>query len=63
MAKLQAGQALKAKILAFLDAEEIDPDEVELEMLDRAAAAADHIEALEAVVAREVGRSPTRTAS
>lgn len=44
--------------MAFLDGEKIDPDEVELEMLGRAAAAADHIEALEAVVAK-TGRTFT----
>ena len=58
MPKTTAGQVLKARILAYLDAEQIDPDECELEMLDRAAAAADHIAELEAVVARE-GRTFT----
>ena len=51
MTKPTAGQALKARILHYLDGEKLEPDECELEMLDRAAAAADRIAELEAIVA------------
>jgi hypothetical protein len=51
MAKTTAGQELKAQILDYLDGEKLDPDGCELKMLDRAAAAADRIAELEAIVA------------
>lgn len=51
--KQTAGQRLTADILADLDAEDLEPDSREMELLTRAAVAADRIEQLEAVVARE----------
>ena len=53
MTKQTAGQRLTASILADLEAEDLEPDSRELELLTRAAVAADRIEELEAVVRRE----------
>ena len=53
MTKQTAGQRLTASILADLEAEDLEPDSRELELLARAAVAADRIEELEAVVRRE----------
>jgi hypothetical protein len=51
MNKLSRGARMKAAILADMDSHELDPDARELEQLDVAAAAADRIERLEAVIA------------
>lgn len=53
MAKATAGQALTESILADMAAEDLDPDSREVELLARAATAADRIEELEAVVRRQ----------
>ena len=53
MAKATAGQALTAQILADLDGQGLDPDAREQELLRHAAACADKIERLEAVLAAE----------
>lgn len=52
-AKVSAGQALTASILADLDGQDLEPDSREVELLSRAAAAADRIEHLEALVAAD----------
>ena len=53
MSKTSAGQRLTASILADLEAQDLEPDSREMELLTRAAVAADRIEELEAVVRRE----------
>jgi len=53
MTKTTAGQALTERILADMESVDLDPDSREVELLTRAAVAADRIEELEAVVRRE----------
>ena len=51
--KESAGQRLTGAILADLEMQDLEPDAREVELLARAAAAADRIEALEAIVAAD----------
>ena len=51
--KETAGQSLTAAILADLAMQDLEPDALEVELLARAAMAADRIEHLEALVAAE----------
>lgn len=53
LSKESAGQRLTGAILADLEMQDLEPDARETELLARAAAAADRIEALESIVAAD----------